>query len=72
MTKTQASARRAQTNIMDGMNALNDRGMKIQQLSEKTDSLENNTVEYKDLAAQVRMKLEKQNKGLNFLNPFAR
>jgi Synaptobrevin len=66
------AAQQAHFHMRDGMNAINERGNKINQLSEKTNDLENNAGEYKDLAAQVRKKLEKQNKGLNFLNPFAR
>lgn len=64
------AAQKAHFHMRDGMNALNERGNKINQLSDKTNDLENNAGEYKDLAAQVRKKLEKQNKGLNFLNPF--
>ena len=66
------AAQKAHFHMRDGMNALNERGNKINQLSDKTNDLENNAGEYKDLAAQVRKKLEKQNKGLNFLNPFTR
>lgn len=72
VSATNANARHAQSNINEGMNALNERGQKINQLSEKTGDLEYNASEYKDLAGQVRRKLEKQNKGLNFLNPFSK
>jgi hypothetical protein len=67
-----ANARNAHSHMNDGMNALNERGQKINQLSDKTGDLEYNASEYKDLAEQVRRKLEKKNKGLNFLNPFSR
>jgi Synaptobrevin len=69
---TTASAHHAQSHMKDGMNALNERGQKINQLSDKTGDLENNASEYKSMAEQMRKKLEKQNKGLNFLNPFLR
>ena len=72
VSATAAKARHARSHMNDGMSALNERGQKINQLSEKTGDLEYNASEYKDLAEQIRRKLEKQNKGLNFLNPFSR
>lgn len=65
------AARGAHDNMKDAMNAIHHRGAKINDLGKKTQDLEDGTAEYQNLAAQVRKKLEKQNQGLNFLNPFA-
>lgn len=65
-------AHSAQSHMKDALSGIQDRGDKINDLGEKTAALEDNAAEYQNLAAQMRQKLEKQNKGLNFLNPFAK
>jgi nucleotidyltransferase/DNA polymerase involved in DNA repair len=65
-------ASNAHSEMKDGLHALQHRGNKVNELSDKTDALENNANEFKRLAMEARKRLEKKNKGMNFLNPFAR
>ena len=55
-------AQQAHSKMSHAMNALLERGEKIDELGKKTTDLEEGAGEYKDLAAQLRAKLEKQNK----------
>jgi len=66
----QSAAKSARSQMHEAMAGIRDRGKKIEELDEKTDELQENTQEFKSLASQIRSKLEKKNKGLNFLNPF--
>jgi hypothetical protein len=71
-TEAKGAAQRVQSQMQDNINLMHERGQKIEDLGDKSKQLEENATEYKDLAGQLRAKLENQNKGMNFLNPFSK
>eukprot|EP00541_Cyclophora_tenuis_P019138 CAMPEP_0116549840 /NCGR_PEP_ID=MMETSP0397-20121206/5100_1 /TAXON_ID=216820 /ORGANISM="Cyclophora tenuis, Strain ECT3854" /LENGTH=227 /DNA_ID=CAMNT_0004074615 /DNA_START=200 /DNA_END=886 /DNA_ORIENTATION=+ len=60
-------AQQAHANMNDALNALRERGEKINELGDKAADLENNAQEYTSLASRLREKMERKNR-----NPFSR
>lgn len=65
-------AKKATSQMQEALSGIMKRGKKIEELGDKTDELEQNAAEYADLAGKLRAKMERKNKGLNFLNPFSK
>lgn len=71
-TDHHSAAKKATSQMHEAMAGIIKRGKKIEDLGDKADELEQNTAQYADLAGQMKAKMKKKNKGLNFLNPFSK